>query len=82
MSGAAAGPAAGSSGGGGGATKRKAEAAPEQTEGWVRVNDMVDLSGPLFLCTNGDEKCIYVTEEGEVRLQKAPASHEPDTVGA
>lgn len=67
--------------------KRKAEGAggsagaDAAAEGWVRVTELADLTGPLFVCINGAAKCIAVTEDGEVRLQRVPPSHEPDHVG-
>ena len=63
--------------------KRKAEApaaASEPAEGWIRVKDVGDLAGPLFVCINGGEKCLAVREDGEVHLVPVPASHEPEAV--
>ena len=66
----------------GGAAKRKAEEPAEPVEGWVRVTEMADLSGPVFVCTNGSEKCVSVTEDGRIRLVPVPPTKEPEQVGA
>jgi len=65
----------------GGAAKRKAEEPAEPTDGWVRVTEIADLSGPVFVCTNGSEKCVSVTEDGRIRLVPVPPSKEPEQVG-
>jgi protein FRG1 len=67
--------------GGGGGAATAAAAAAAAAQGWVRVAELADLTGPLFVCVNGAAKCIAVTEDGEVRLQRVPPSQEPDHVG-